>query len=171
MATCGYTTVGSGWGGAAANYKQACIVVLEEDADSITKITAYVRNNSGSAQYCRMALYADSSGVPGALVYQTEAVQLAGSAAAAWVDFAFTTPFARTAAQYWNAFMAEGDGPRLAYDWVSGAWRGRYNADTYSDGFSDPFGSSDDDGAMRHSSYFTYTTAAPGNPAYYFAQQ
>lgn len=160
MATFGYTTAGSAWEGSSNNYKQGSIAILSEAATAVSKMTGYVRNNDGSARYCRMAIYADSSGTPGALVAQTNQVQLAASASAAWVDFTFASSFSLSAGTYWLTFGADSDGPRVAYDWVEGAWRGRYAPDTYSDGFSDPYGTSYDNGSLRDSMYVTYTTAA-----------
>jgi hypothetical protein len=90
-------------------------------------------------QHVRMEIYNDSSGVPGALLASSGERVIPGGMVAAWVHF--TVPQTSLAAGSYWIVIHSGDTGGVARDYggsTAGNWYG--NADTYSDGASNPFG-------------------------------
>ena len=110
------------------------------ETGTLLSLSAYLDGSGGTAgsQNVRLALYRDSSGVPGAKVAETTAMAIASGTAAGWVTFAAPqTPL--SAGTYWIVIHTGGTAGivRNVGDGTAN-WYG--NADTYSDGASDPFG-------------------------------
>ena len=80
--------------------------------------------------------------------------------AAGWYDLSFASPVKLAAGNYWNGVMTGQTSNVIGfrYDNVSGARD--YNANTFSSGPSNPFGSVSTDGEQT-SLYATYTTQPP----------
>lgn len=112
---------------------------------------------SGSgATTIRAVIYADSGGVPGALVGTGTAVVVADSAVRAWVDLPFGAAVHLPAGDYWLGFVDDNLSSSLRY-WAAFASGHGKNK---SGGVTDPFGSGttiDEDVAV----YATYTTSPP----------
>jgi hypothetical protein len=151
--TFGYTSIGASDVSGPGNYKSACRYQLTESG-SITKITLYSKSDSGTLN-AKCGHYNDNSGAPNAKRGESSAVSV--NTTYAWRDFTYSSPVAENAGYYWLAEIKD------ATIWVkydSGpANQLAYNADTYSDGFSDPFGTPSY-GPYMTSIYATYTTGA-----------
>ena len=131
------TTPSAGLG---TNFKRGSMFTLGAAA-TLSSLNAYLDGNGGASgtQQLRMELYRDSSGTPGAKVAQSAIVSVSSGQSAGWVSFA-TPPVSLTSGSYWIVIHS-GDTSAVARDYGDGAsdWYG--NADTFSDGGSDPFGS------------------------------
>lgn len=141
--TFGQTTVGNTPStGMIPDYKRASKFTLSE-AGVLTGMFAYLDGNGGTSgsQAVRTVLYRDSSGVPGSKVADSTVVNIASGASGSWANF--TTPFVSlTAGSYWMAIQTGATGG-VARDVGDGSsspnWYG--NADVFTDGGSDPYGS------------------------------
>ena len=154
----GNTTVGTvPSAGMSADFKRASKYTLTETG-TLVSLAAYLDGNGGTAgsQNVRLALYQDASGVPGTKVAESSAVSIAAGTAPGWVTF--TTPTASlTAGSYWIAIHT-GTTAGVARDYTDGSsaqnWFG--NADTFSDGSANPFGTGNL-GTQNLSVYVNYT--------------
>jgi hypothetical protein len=130
------------------------------EAGTVTKVSAFIKNTSGSAIGHRCGIYADNAGVPGALVSMSSEVSVAdgtGSPNGAWVDFTVTGSLTN-AAKYWITFWVSSNSMLVYYN-LSGP--GVYTRGiTYTTGAApDPFGSGSAT-ANEYAVYITYTPAA-----------
>lgn len=152
MATFGKTDIGgSTYWGTAGDVKYACKFTLSEDGD-ISKITLYCRAHEGTSNV-RCGIYSDDAGSPDAL--EGTSAEVSVSTSWAWRDFAFSPSISLLAGTYWLACIFS---VRLYIVYDAGAsnqWVDK--ADTYSDGFSDPFGTPAHWYAYEMSIYATYT--------------
>jgi len=134
--TFGKTTVGGSYSGVSGDYKFACRFYLANDG-TVTKITWYGRANpmGGSTANVRAGIYSDSNGAPDALLASSDEVTI--STTAHWWEFTLSASL--TAGYYWLAIIT--DSAVYRYHDTGATDQAAYNEDTYSDGFSDPFGS------------------------------
>ena len=131
------TTPSSGLG---ADFKRGSKVSLGQSA-TLIELSAYMDGGGASTgtQSVRMELYADSSGVPGALVASSDERVIPAGMAAGWVHFTMPQT-ALAAGSYWLVIHSGATGG-IARDFggsTANTWYG--NSDTYSDGGSNPFG-------------------------------
>ena len=153
----GLSTVGGFNGSIAADTKK--VTQYTAVACNITKLTGYVSggNVGGGPQHVRAVVYADNGGVPGARLAVSNEVNVAQNQAAGWVDFPLPASVSISAGPIWMGYI--GSSPNIGipkYDGTGVAVR--YNTDTYSDGASDPFGTST---AGVVATYSLYATGDP----------
>jgi PKD repeat protein len=151
-----YTSVDS----AGINLKEAAKYTAV--AGNVTKLTGYLSGlgaTSGS-QKIRGMIYADSGGVPGALLGVSNEVTITAGRAWGWVDFTFPTPVAVSAGQIWMGYIGSGvsDLTQMRYLNQAGAVRWNVDAGGYADGPSNPFGT----GTSSNKHYSLYATLAGG---------
>jgi hypothetical protein len=154
--TFGKTSVGGSSDSYAANRKRVSRYALPT-AGSVTKLSIYLAPTGTSGQQVlKGILYADSSGKPGALLGTTEQLTFKSTSAAGWYSLAFSAPPKLAAGNYWIGVItgASGNVAGFRYDNVSGSRD--YNANTYTSGPTNPFGSPSTDGEQT-SLYATYT--------------
>ncbi len=137
--------------GGVAGEQIATLVTLTEDG-TLTSITAHVKG--ASPKQLRYAIYADSTGEPGALIVQSNA-EAAGNQ---WhwhtIDVA---PTALTAGNYWLALAFEFNIMDVK---ISGTGVGQLrhkNHDAVADGFASPWDAPSVSDTTRISIYATYT--------------
>ena len=139
--TFGRTTIGSAPGsGMTADYKRGSSFTLAQNG-VLTGFNAYMDGNGGASgvQEIRMVLYKDNGGAPGAKVVQSDTVTIAAGMLPQWLHF--TAPeTAVTQGTYWIVIQT-GPTQGVARDYGDGTGTWYANADTFSDGASDPFGS------------------------------
>ena len=159
MSIFGDTTAETGVSASWANYKFGAEYTLAE-AGVVSKLTIYLANagTGHAAFYMKPVVYADSSGAPGALLATGSPVLVADSAAVARYDMPLAAPLSVAAADYWLGaiFDANAAGSQLRCVTTGGTMY--YNADTYSDGATDPFGTPSTT-AYKMAIYATYVTA------------
>jgi hypothetical protein len=123
----------------------------------VSKLSIYLAPTATTGQQLLKGLvYADNAGAPGALLGSTEALTFKSTNAAGWYDMSFSTPLKLAAGNYWIGAIT-GAGSNVAgfrFDSVSGARD--YNANTYTSGATNPFGSASVD-SEQTSLYATYT--------------
>jgi hypothetical protein len=158
MPTFGNTNIESNSTGDWANYKYMDKFSIPENG-SVSKLSFYC-NNGSSAANIKGVIYADSSGVPGALKATGTAVSLSISQSASWVDLPFASAIDLTTADWWLGIIGDSGATTVFARVTYGSGFSRYNVDTYSDGPSDPAGTMTLDSAGRISIYATYTTGA-----------
>jgi subtilisin family serine protease len=155
--TFGKTTVGASSDTAVANRKRVNRYSVSASV-SVTKLTIYLQQGGSSGtQVLEGVIYADSGGSPGALIAVSNQVTFASTSAAGWYDLPFSTPVSLAPGNYWIGFMSGSTSYVIGfrYDSVTGARL--YNANTYTSGPSNPFGSASTDNEQI-SLYATYTT-------------
>ncbi len=155
--TFGKTTVGASSDTAVANRKRVNRYSVSSSV-SVTKLTIYLQQGGSSGtQTLEGVIYADSGGSPGALIAVSNQLTFASTNTAGWYDLPFSTPVSLAPGNYWIGFMSGSTSYVVGfrYDSVSGARL--YNANTYSSGPSNPFGSASSD-SEQISLYATYTT-------------
>lgn len=164
--TFGKTSVGaSSDNGIFTNYKVVHAATLGV-AGTVSKLTLYAIPglNSPNAETLKALIYADEGGVPGKLLAVGSEVTYQGNVnGSGWIDLPLATPVTLPAGNYWLGFITGGanEGMGYVYDNVSGSRA--YNANSYTSGPTDPFGTASKD-SEQASIYATYTPAAPSFP-------
>jgi glucose/arabinose dehydrogenase/PKD repeat protein len=157
--TFGRTTVGvSEIGGAKADVKAGNKHTLPEPG-TVNKIYAYVdgKGPGTGAQKMRMAIYADSSGAPGALVVTSSEVTIADGQEPGWVGFSVPAGAALPAGSYWIvSHHGSASDTIRRYKVTRTSGTAKANTDSYADGPANPFGAASD-GAPLFSFYAAYT--------------
>lgn len=126
MATLGYTSVGASDDWFGADYLYVAGPYAAGSTFTAVKATGY-RVGASADRVMRAIVYADSSGVPGALVAITDDVTIPNGAAGAWYDFTFdgtngTGNFTiNNGSSYWIGYWEQsgttsGDSSHLKYD-------------------------------------------------------
>jgi hypothetical protein len=154
--TFGKTTVGASSDTFVAERKRVNRYALPV-AGSVTKLSIYLAHAASSGQQVlKGVIYADSTGAPGALLGVTEQLTFTSSSSTAWYDLVFSSPISLTSGNYWIGVMtgATGGVTGFRFDSVSGSRD--YNANTYSTGPTNPFGTFTTD-SEQTSLYATYT--------------
>ncbi|TMK23936.1 MAG: choice-of-anchor D domain-containing protein, partial [Actinobacteria bacterium] len=138
-------------------------------AGSVTKLSIYLAPTATAGQQLLKGLiYADSAGAPGALLAVSEALTFKSTNAAGWYDLVFSAPVKLAAGNYWIGVITGASSyvAGFRYDAVTGARD--YNANTYTSGASNPFGTPTID-PEQTSLYATYlpesSSGAPVNTA------
>jgi hypothetical protein len=143
--------------GLSADFKRASKYTLSETG-TLVSLSAYLDGNGGAtgSQGVRLALYQDSSGVPGVKVAETSVVNINAGTSPGWVTFPVPQQTALSAGSYWIAIQT-GSTAAVARDYTDGSSASNWyaNADTFSDGAASPFGSGNL-GAQNLSVYATY---------------
>jgi len=124
-------------------------VSLNQDG-ILTSISAYVKGPS--PKLLRYAVYADSNGEPGDLILET-LPQLTTSNEFHWRTI-YTTPTPLSAGSYWLALCLEHSNMYYKYDKNGGQTRFHTN-DAITNGYSTPWGVSDDSNTRQVSIYAT----------------
>jgi PKD repeat protein/glucose/arabinose dehydrogenase len=162
--TFGTTTPGTSVDTATANYKVASRYTAPS-AGTVSKVTGYISGlgAASGSQPVRAVIYADSGGNPGALLGVSNQVSIAAGQAWGWVDFTFPSAVSVTAGTVWIGYIAgtTSDLTQLRYDPLTNDMR--YNANTYSSGASNPFGTPATVG-FHYSIYATFTPAGGNQP-------
>jgi hypothetical protein len=135
------------------------------ESGSITKMSGYVSGQGPGVgdQVIKAVVYADSSGVPGALLAVSDEITITDGAAFAWRDFTISCNMT-SGVPIWFGYHggATNEGSQLKA--FSGAGV-RYNSDSYADGPSNPFGTSSSASTISaYSLYATYTPTTPPPP-------
>ena len=164
MATFGKTGVGGSQDNDNNNCEYISRFVLSENG-TITGLSLYLDNlaSGHAACYAKSALYADSSGVAGALLATGTAVAIANSQALGWVWLPFTSGVAEVAGTYHLGWMLDANGKGVDTYYDTGTYAAWLNR-TYTLGFIDPFGTPTNSGARSYSVYATYTVPADMTP-------
>ncbi len=156
----GNNTVGSE-SGAMSTDRKRCSPYVTNTAGTVTDIYVYLAGtNTTGNQAERAVVYAMSGSLPASLLATSAEQQVSGTSTAAWVKFTLSTPLNVVAGQSYclglisgatSALMSVYDNP------TSGSFLG--NADTYSDGPSNPFGTPTPPPDTRNLSIFAAGTA------------
>ena len=152
MATFGKTSVGDTGGNQWGNNKIACLFNLPEAAN-VTSISLYQRDYlEVGGEPIIYGMYDLANNFKGA----TQAgVTTSGDV---WLTLNYTSPLnLPVAGDYWLSALFSARTEFWYSAGVANQWK--TNSDTYTDGFSDPFGSSDSTNAWEMSIYATYTPA------------
>ncbi len=162
LSTFGTTTPGLSTDTASAGLKEVSKYTAPSSG-SVTKLTGYVSGvgaGSGS-QPVRAVMYADSGGVPGALLGVSNAVTITAGRSWGWVDFTFPTAVSVSAGTVWMGYIAgtTSDLTQLRYDTALGDLRWNTNTGGYAAGPTNPFGA----GNVSNIHYSLYATYTPGN--------
>ncbi|HWX96416.1 MAG TPA: choice-of-anchor D domain-containing protein [Solirubrobacteraceae bacterium] len=155
-ATFGKTNVGASSDSFLADRKRVNRYALPV-AGSVTKLSIYLAPTATAGQQLLKGLiYADSSGVPGALLGVSEQLTFKSTNAAGWFDLAFSAPVKLAAGNYWIGVITGASSyvTGFRYDAVSGSRD--YNPNTYTSVPANPFGSPSTD-PEQTSLYATYT--------------
>ena len=161
MSTFGRTSyAGCTWDGAGdADGKVIGRYTLTESGN-VSKLTIYVDNSSGGACYIRGIIYSNNgSNQPYSLLGTGDSMSVAGAQGPGWVDLTFPTPVALTAADYWIGLQLDSNASGVDLAAISVANYGAYLADTYSDGPSNPWGST----ALEALNLCVYATYSAGS--------
>ncbi|MCW3028692.1 MAG: hypothetical protein JWN81_1903 [Solirubrobacterales bacterium] len=153
--TFGKTTVGGSSDSFLADRKRVTRYALSAPG-SVTKLSIYLApTGTAGQQLLKGLIYADSSGAPGALVAVSQPLTFTGTSAAGWYDLVFSSPVKLAAGNYWIGIItgATSHVAGFRFDNVSGARD--YNANTYTAGPSNPFGTPSVD-TEQASLYATY---------------
>jgi hypothetical protein len=129
-------------------------------AGSVGRLSIYLLPGGVSgSQVLKGVIYADSGGAPGALLGTSEQLTYSSASGSGWYAMKFATPVKLAAGNYWIGVItgATGDVAGFRYDSVAGARD--YNANSYSSGPTNPFGTPTTD-AEQMSLYATYTPSA-----------
>lgn len=127
--------------GLTAQMKRASRFTLASPG-TVKQLCAYLDGKGGVSGYerFRYALYADSSGVPGAKILETNEATILSGDAARWI--CFPVPLHPVSAgAYWIAIHTGGDNSGVIRDFYDGNANNWYgNADPFDDGSSPTFG-------------------------------
>lgn len=158
MTVFGHTTVESSWDADDGwpNVKGSNVFTLGVNG-RVSKITVYLRNNGTGHAAChgKTMIYSTSSGAPDALLVTSPEKDIADNKGEAWVNFTFASTIDLAAGDYALAWIFDSDAHGLSLARLLTNGHHFPNADTYSDGPSDPFGSATE-GTKRYSIYATY---------------
>ena len=133
------TTTSSGM---SADFKRGSPAQLSQ-AGTLAGFSAYLDGNAGASgsQDVRVVLYRDANGVPGSKVVESSTSTVTAGMAPQWVNFS-APPTTLSPGTYWLV-LHTGATQGVARNYGDGSMTGNWysNADVFSDGASDPFGS------------------------------
>jgi hypothetical protein len=112
--------------------------------------------SSPSPQSVRALIYADSAGEPGALLATgTEVVYRGNLNGYGWLDLPLASPLALQPGTYWIGFITGATSEGMGYSYESVANSRAYNANAFSAGASNAFGSAgfDSEAASLYATY------------------
>jgi len=157
-ATFGKTSVGASSESDPANLKGVNRYALPT-AGSVSKLSVYLQPTGSSGQQSfEGVIYADSSGAPGALLGTSNPLVFKSSNSAGWYDLTFPTPLKLAAGNYWIGFISANTANVAAFRYDTLTKALDYNANTYTSGPSNPFGSPTIT-SQQISLYATYTAS------------
>ena len=120
----------------------------------MSKLSLYLQPTGTSGQQSfEGVIYAESGGAPGALLGSTSPLTFTSTSPAGWYDLSFPTALKLAAGNYWIGFISGGTAAVAAFRYDSVASALDYNANTFTSGPSNPFGTptpSAADIALRH---------------------
>jgi hypothetical protein len=128
-----------------ANQKRASRFSLSERG-RLRELSAYLNGNGGASgsQVLKLVLYADNGGVPGAKVAESNERTVNAGDAAKWFSFSLTTANQKllNPGSYWIAIFT-GNNTQVATNFSEASAAANWYRvdDVYSDGASDPYGS------------------------------
>jgi hypothetical protein len=155
-ATFGKTTIGANSDIALANRKRVNRYTLTASG-TVQKLSIYLQPTSTTgSQVLEGLIYADSGGSPGSLIAVSNQLTFSNTSAAGWYDLTFGTPPHLAAGTYWIGFMSGATSYVIGFRWDSVSGSRAYNANVFTSGPSNPFGSVSTDGEQM-SLYATYT--------------
>jgi N,N-dimethylformamidase beta subunit-like, C-terminal len=158
--TLGVTTVGSNTDSFSSDRKRVNKFQLTV-AGSVPKLTMWLEPTTTSGQETLKGLiYADQSGSPGALLGLSNPLTFHSTDQAGWYDLVFPSSIPLQPATYWIGVITGGTGGVTGFRWTSVSGVRAANANTYTSGPTNPFGSASFD-AEQMSVYATYATSAP----------
>src|SRR5262249_20411148 len=155
--TCGKTAVGGSSDSFGFERKRVNSCTLPTSG-SVTKLSLYLQPTSTPGhQVMKGLIYSDASGKPDKLLGVTEQLTFKSTNAAGWYELPFSSPVKLSAGTYWIGVIT---GPTqnvagFRYDSVTNSRD--YNANSYSSGPTNPFGSVTID-SEQTSLYATYTS-------------
>jgi predicted phosphodiesterase len=136
----GNSTIGIGTGVMTQDRKRVSKATLARSATA-TRLVVYLANSSGRSQVARGVIFADSAGVPGALVAQTNQVTISSPTSPQWIDFPFAAPVALAPGAYWiGTHSGAASQATIFYTGSTPNLRTLSVVDAYADGASNPFG-------------------------------
>jgi hypothetical protein len=157
--TFGKTTVGGSSDSFLADRKRVSRYALASPG-AVTKLSIYLAPTSTTGQQVlKGVLYADSSGAPGALLGVSEPLTFKSTNAAGWYDLVFASPLKLAAGNYWIGIITGATSSVAGFRYTSVSGSRDYNANVYTSGPSNPFGTPSVD-AEQTSLYATYTISA-----------
>ena len=111
-------------------------------AGQITKVEGWLSGlgAASGSQVVKAVVYSDSNGVPGSLLGTSNAVTITAGTAFGWVPFTFSAPVTIGAGPVWVGYLAGASTGVTQFKYDTSAGAVKYNADTYVDGASNPFG-------------------------------
>jgi hypothetical protein len=155
-ATFGKTSISASADSYAANRKRVSRYALPT-AGTLTKLSTYLAATGVSgAQALEGVVYADTAGKPGALIGATEPFTFKSTSSAGWYALAFSSPLRLAAGNYWIGLITGASAGVAGFRYDSVAGSRDYNANSYTSGPTNPFGSASTDGEQA-SLYATYT--------------
>jgi len=126
-------------------------------AGSVTKLSIYLAHTATSGQQLlKGVIYADSTGAPGTLLGVSEQLTFTSSSSTGWYDLVFPAAIKLASGNYWIGVMTGATGGVTGFRWDSVSGSRDYNANTYSSGPTNPFGTFTTD-SEQTSLYATYT--------------
>jgi hypothetical protein len=143
--TVGQSAQGSGWGSMGTNFKFVRKITVGDTDVDLKNVKMVVDGNRAAgttATKWKALLFADNSGVPGALTATgtEQTIALAAAAATQTSPFSAAQRLTRLTS-YWIGFHADsGNAGRFASTTGSAGSSEYWNTDTYADGATDPFG-------------------------------
>ncbi len=146
--TAGTTTVGPNPDTMSAQRKRANRISLA-GATSVSKLSAYLApTGTSGAQDVLGMLYADSGGTPGALLGVTAGFSFSSTLPAGWYDLVFPAPLALSPGTYWIGLLSGTSSGVTGFRWSASAGARAYNANSYANRPSNPFGTANTDGEL-----------------------
>jgi subtilisin family serine protease len=134
-------------------------------AASLPDLNVYLQPTATTGQQALQGIvYADSGGSPGALLATTTPLTFKSSNAAGWYHLTFASPPTLQPGTYWLGVLSGSTSSVAGFRWTSVAGSRAWNANTYTSGASNPFGTPTID-AEQMSLYATYTPVSGGGAA------
>lgn len=158
MSTFGHTTLEGTHGTSTSNKKRTWKLTLPE-AGSISEILVYVEATKAGEQGIRGVVYDDdgTAGAPKTLLGVTADRVYKSTEGAGWFVLTFAEPLKLAAGEYWIGYHVgtTSEVIGIRYQSVGGTMVRSANADTYSDGAANPFGTPETE-TIDYSIYAVY---------------
>jgi hypothetical protein len=159
--TFGKTSIGASSDTFSANRKRVSAYTLPV-AGAVSKLSVYLAPTGTSGQQLLQGvLYADAAGKPGALLGASSQLTFQSTGAAGWYDLDFPTPLNLAAGTYWIGLISGAGGGVAGFRYDTVAASRDWNANTFTSGPSDPFGTPIVDGEQM-SLYAGYSPTGGG---------
>ena len=164
--TFGNTAIGAGSDWFSNDRKRVNRYALSANA-TVSKLSVYLHPTSYSGtQPIKGVIYADSGGTPVSLLAVSNQLTFASTNAAGWYDLTFPTPPHLAAGNhYWIGVITGSSYGVAGFRYNSVANSRDYNANPYSSGPSNPFGTVTTIDSDQMSLYATYTVPPPASSA------